>query len=93
MKNFKFIWLFLTNKEFRSLLKETILYSFSVYRSVKVKGCVEVSLFLQYHRDILTPSEIEKMYSEPVFKLPPKTLIDILSTYSNDELDELKNGL
>lgn len=91
MKNFKFIWLFLTNKTFRNLLKETILYSLRVYKQVKGNGCTNVDLFSQYHSDILIHDEIVKLYHEPIFKISTKDFIDILNEYSTAELEEIRN--
>lgn len=90
MRRFKLIWLLLTNKSFVKYLASTILYAFDLHQVVNGRGSADVIQFTTYQGDIFTNDKLDEFYSKDKFKIPPNSFIEIITKYSDSELDELK---
>lgn len=91
MRTINLIWLLLVNKKFRKSLLHTLFYAMNVSHVINGNGAKEVENFRMYQCLVIKSDILDKYYYNlDLFKIPPKSLIEILTNYSDGELDEIK---
>lgn len=91
MKKIKLIWLIIFNKKFSNSLLKTMLYAMNVEHVIGGNGSENVSDFRLYQDLVIDEKTLDTFYyNNDIFKIPPKSLIEILTKYNDEELEELK---
>lgn len=86
MKIYKIIWLLITSRKFRSLLKDTLFYAINLENYCRGDGSCDVMLFSSYFtHQIFTKEELVKN-SEQGFSLPESVLRKLSIKYYNEYL-------